>query len=278
MRTVLWTLVRSIQLKIMSRNYLPVLLLVCLTLTAGCSFLGPNPDSYTSTYEYTVGIDANTTLQNATIRVPLAQVDGETAVNVSVVAPDGTVDGAFDATVVQTEYGPMLELTTNELRVETQYYRIVEEGGQGRREEISRSEYDPSNPNHQRVAFRTVSAYVMVDTEYPLETREPIGTEPTFYAEGAVTRNATACELPNRGESVCYAYDAPLYLAYDAPANASVEGIVTFAGYNEWFTGGWTSNEYTDRIHYAVTGPQDGWITADGTTETGRGNYPSPEP
>jgi len=262
----------------MFRRYLTILLLAGLTLTAGCSFLGPNPDSYTSTYEYTVGIDANTTIQNATIRVPLPRVDDTAAVNASVVAPNGTVDGAFDATVVETDSGPMLELTTDELRVETRYYRIVEESGQGRREEISRSEYDPSNPDHQRVAFRTVSAYVSVNTDYPLETREPIGTEPTLYSSDAVTRSATACELPNRGESVCYAYDAPIYLDYDAPANASVEGIVAFSGYNEWFTGGWTGNEYTDRVQFAVTGPQDGWMTAEGYTETGRGNYPSPEP
>lgn len=262
----------------MSRRSLTILLLACLTLTAGCTFLGPSPDSYTSTYEYTVGIDANTTIQNATIRVPLPQTNGATAVNASVVAPDGTVDGAFGAAVVETEYGPMLELTTDELRVETQYYRIVEEEGQGRREAISRSEYDPSNPNHQRVAFRTVSVSVSVNTEYPIETRAPLGTEPTFYTDDAVTRNATECRLPNQGESVCFGYDAPVYLTYDAPANASVSGIATFSGDNEWFTGGWTGNEYTDRVQFAATGPQNGWITADGYIETGRGNYPSPEP
>lgn len=262
----------------MYRKYLPILLLMGLTLTAGCTFLGPNPDSYTSTYEYTVGIDANTTLQNATIRVPLPQVDDTATVNASVVAPEGTVDGAFDGTVVETEHGPMVELTTDELRVETQYYRIVEEDGQGRREEISRDQYDASNPNHQKVAFRTVSVDVSVQADYPLDTRDPIGTEPTLYNSDAVTRSATECRLPNRGETVCFAYDAPVYLAYDAPANASVAGITTFGGYNEWFTGGWTGNEYTDRVHFEATGPQNGWITADGYTETGRGNYPSPDP
>jgi hypothetical protein len=262
----------------MSRTSLSVLLLAAVVLTAGCSFFGPNPDSYTSTHEYTVGIDANATIQNATIRVPLPQTDGTTAVDVSVVAPNGTVDGAFDATIVETEYGSMLELTTDEFSVEPQYYRVVEEGGQGRREAISRSEYDPSNPDHQRIDFRTASVYVTVNADYPLETRDPIGTEPTFYTSTAVTRNATECRLPNQGETVCFAYDAPVYFAYDAPANASVTGIATFGGYNEWFTGGWTGNEYTDRVTFTATGPQDGWVTADGYTETGRGNYPSPEP
>jgi hypothetical protein len=245
---------------------------------AGCSFLGPNPDSYTSSYEYTVGIDANATIQNATIRLPLPQRNGTAAVDASVVAPNGTVEGAFDATVVETESGPMLELTTDELRVEPRYYRVVERNGQGRREEIARSAYDPSNPNHQMVATRTVGVSVSVDAEYPLETRTPVGTEPTFYASGAVTRNATDCRLPDRGETVCFAYDAPVYLAYDAPANASVSGIATVGGYNEWFAGGWTGNEYTDRVSFAATGSGSGWVTGEGYTETGRGNYPAPAP
>ncbi|MDS0223376.1 hypothetical protein NDI54_18705 [Haloarcula sp. S1AR25-5A] len=179
------------------------------------------------------------------------------------------MDDSFDATVVQTDYGPLLELTTEELRVEPRYYQIVEEDSQGRREEISQSEYDPSNPNHQKVSFRTVSVSVSVNAEYPLETQSPIGTEPTFYTREMVTRNATECRLPNQGETVCF--------AYDAPANASVAGLVTFGGYNEWFTGGWTGNEYTDRVEFSATGPQTGWVTAEGYTETGRGNYPSPE-
>lgn len=262
----------------MSRAYLPVLLLVCLTVTAGCSFLGPNPDSYTSTYEYTVGVESNATIQNATIRVPLPQINDTTAINASVVAPNGSVEDSFNATVVETDYGPMLELTTEELHVEPRYYRIVEEGDLGRREEISRSEYDPSNPNHQKVSFRTVSVSVSMNAAYPLETRTPIGTEPTFYTSETVTRNATECRLPNQGETVCFAYDAPVYLAYDAPANASVSGIATFGGYNEWFTGGWTGNEYTDQVGFSATGPQTGWVTAEGYTETGHGNYPSPEP
>lgn len=262
----------------MSRTYLAALLLACLAVTAGCSFLGPNPDSYTSTYEYTVGIDADTTIRNATVRLPLPSVDGATVLNRSVVAPDGTVDGAFDATVVETDYGPMVELTTDELEVETRYYRIVESDGQGRREEISRSEYDPSNPDHQRVPFRTVTTTVAVRADYPVETRAPVGTEPTLYAAGTITRSATDCRLPSRSASVCYAYDGPIYLEYDGPANATVAGIVTIGGYNEWFTGGWTGNEYTDRVQFRATGPQDGWVTAEGYTETGQGTYPSPEP
>jgi len=60
----------------MSRRSLVSLLLCCLALTAGCSFLAPDSDSYTSNYGYRVGIDANGTLENATARGPLPQVGG----------------------------------------------------------------------------------------------------------------------------------------------------------------------------------------------------------
>jgi len=258
----------------MSRQTVLALLLAALTLTAGCSFLAPNPESYTSTYDYSVGVDATATLSDVTIRVPLPQVGGETVVDASVVAPNGTVE-AFDAAVVETEYGPMLELTADEFAVETRYYRFVEEDGLGRREEISESEYDPSNPNHQKVERRTVRVSVTQEATYPIETRTPVDESPTFYPDA--TRELAACRVPYQDETACFAYDAPIYLSYDAPADAQVSGSVMLSGSNEWFAGGWTGNSYTDQVTFGVTGPRDGWVVANGTTETGRGNYPAPE-
>ena len=260
----------------MSRQRLAALSLGLLAVTAGCSFLAPTPESYTSTYDYAVGLDANATLRDATVRVPLPVVDGATAVNASAVAPNGTVEGGFEARVVATRYGPMLELAADEFVVEPRYYRVVEADGVGRREEITRTEYDPTNPDHHVVDHRTVGASVTVDAPYPLDTRAPVGTEPTFYAADAVTRVPAACSLPYDDAATCLAYDAPVYLAYDAPANTSVDGVVTVSGSNEWFAGGWTGNAYADRVTVAATGPQDGWTNASGETETGRGDYPTP--
>ncbi|MFC7021356.1 MULTISPECIES: hypothetical protein [Haloarcula] len=267
---------------------LTLLLVACLAVTAGCSFFGPNPDSYTSTYEYSVGVDANETLRNVTVRVPLPLVDGESPVDAGEVAPNGTFaadfdsggQGAgetFDASVVETERGPMLELTTERLTVETRYFRYVEEDGLGRQEEISEAEYDPENPDHAKRDRRTVARTISVDATYPIETRDPVGVSPTLYGEG-VARDLTECTLPYHDEAVCYRYDAPVYLDYKTSDDALVESTVSVTGANEWFTGGWTGNDYQDRVHARATGPQDGWITASGYTETGRGNYPSPEP
>jgi hypothetical protein len=171
----------------------------------------------------------------------------------------------------------MLELTADQFTVETRYFRYVEEDGLGRQEEISESEYDPDNPDHAKRDQRTVSTTLTIDATYPIETRDPVGTSPTLYGEG-VTRELTECNAPYRDETACFGYDASVYLAYETADDAQVDTTTSFYGSNEWFTGGWTGNNYRDRVHTQTTGPQDDWVTGEGYTETGVGNYPSPEP
>lgn len=65
---------------------------------------------------------------------------------------------------------------------------------------------------------------------------------------------------------------------HDAAPNASVADIARSGGYNEWSTDGWTGNEYTNLVKFSPIGLQTGWVTAGDYTETGSGNYSSPEP
>jgi hypothetical protein len=118
-----------------------------------------------------------------TVRLPLPQ--GGTY-DAAAFAPNGTADG-FDTAVVETEYGPMLELTAESFVVETRYYRFVEEDGLGRREEIDASEYEPSNPDHRKVERRTATVSVTRTATYPIDTRVPVGAVPTFYDDGTVS-------------------------------------------------------------------------------------------
>jgi hypothetical protein len=253
------------------------LLVVCLALTAGCSFLAPNPDSYSSNHYYSVGVDLDGNVSDVTIRLPVAQQDGAATYNVTTLTGNGTVEGVFDAELIETERGPMLELTADAVTVEPRYYRFVVEGDTGRRERISADEYDPANPDHQKVDRRGVSLSADQGVDYPIETQAPLGASPTLYADDAVTRELADCELPVQDATTCFAYEAPVYLSYEADADVTVAGSVYFEGTNEWFAGGWTSNGYVDRVDFNETGAQDGWVAADGVTETGRGQYPSPE-
>lgn len=249
-------------------------LLALLVVTAGCAFPGVEPESRAGVYDYTFGLDAHGTLSNATIRVPLPAEGGESVLNVSVLAPNGTVDGAFEASVVDTEHGPMLELRAEEFDVQPRYFETVEEDGMGSRVEISEAEYDPENPDHSTVEFRSVDVLVTVDAPYPVDTETPAGDEPLLPA--ASDRVATACRTPTTDGASCYDYDAPVYLEYGAADDARVDLIVAFEGRNEWFDGGWTGNGYRDTVSHAATGPQSGWVTAEGHLVVGNGNYPSP--
>lgn len=261
----------------MSRNAPLTVLVAVLVFTAGCSFLAPNPESYSSTHYYSVGMDLGANVSDVTIRLPIPQQEGAATYNVTTLTGNGTVEGVFDATVVETDRGPMLELTADAVTVEPRYYRFVVEGDTGQRERIAASEYDPSNPDHQRVDRRSVAVSADRQVDYPLETRAPLGESPTLYADDAVTRELAACDLPEQESTTCFTYDAPVYLSYEADADVTVAGSVYFEGTNEWFAGGWTSNGYVDRVDFNETGPQDGWVTVEGHTDTGRGQYPSPE-
>ena len=248
-------------------------LLVVLLVTAGCALPGVEPESRAGVYDYTFGLDAYGTVENATIRVPLPVDDGESVLNASVLAPNGSVD-ALEASVVDTQYGPMLELRAAEFVVEPRYFETTEADGLGRRVEISESEYDPENPNHSKVEFRSVDVLVTVDAPYPVDTETPVGDEPLLPTTS--DRVATACRFPTTDTATCFDYDAPLYLSYDANEGTRVDAILAFEGRNEWFDGGWTWNGYRDSVDYRATGPQSGWVSAEGHLLVGNGNYPTP--
>lgn len=249
-------------------------LLVVLVATAGCASPGVEPESRAGVYDYTFGLDAYGTLSNATIRVPLPAEGGESVLNASVLAPDGTVDGSFEASVVDTRYGPMLELRAEAFAVEPRYFATVEENGTGRRVEISEAEYDPENPDHSKVAFRSVDVVVTVDASYPVDTETPVGDEPLLPTTS--DRVGTACRFPTTDSASCFASGTPLYLEYGAAEETRVSLVVSFEGSNEWFAGGWTGNHYRESVSHSVTGPQSGWVTAEGHLVVGNGNYPTP--
>lgn len=44
-------------------------------------------------------------------------------------------------------------------------------------------------------------------------------------------------------------------------------------GRNEWWIYGWKYNDYSDGISVRLSGPQEGWIQAEGKLVTGDGVY-----
>lgn len=233
--------------------------------------------SYDSHYSYQVSFASNQSLDDVTIYAPIPVDDGEVRVvgtNVTTSSWDETTPAdapAVNATIVQTEHGPMLALTTESFPVESHYYRFVEENGEGRRVEISESEYEPGNPEMVAYTERSVRVEVMVEADHSIDTRSPTGTEPLLSPE--FVRTPTACDDPYFDTQQCYDVQSRALLTYDAPTETRTSLWVELEGRNEWWIFGWNGNYYTERYIDEYHGSQDGWVTLDGTLETGWGNY-----
>ena len=236
--------------------------------------------SYESHYDYRVSFAANQSLSELTVYVPLPVEDGEVRVvgaNVTTSSWDETTpDDAppVNASVVETDRGPMLAIAATEYPVEPKYYRFVEEDGIGRPEEVSEEEYDPRDPEMVAYDERSVEVSVSVRSQRAIDTVDPTGTEPLLAPE--TDRREVPCEDAHFENQRCHDFASEVFLSYDAPAETRSSVWVEFAGRNEWWVFGWSGNEYRELISAEFFGPQDGWQPVAGELETGWGNYAEP--
>lgn len=238
--------------------------------------------SYESGYDYRVSFAANQSLSNLTVYAPLPVEHGEVRVvgaNVTASSWDETTPAdapPVNASVVETDRGPMLALTADAYPVERKYYRFVEEEGVGRRVEISEDEYDPGNPEMVAYDERSVEVSVTTRVDRTVDTAGPTGTEPLLAPETG--RREVPCRDAHFETQRCYSFDSEVFLAYDAPPETRSSVWVELSGRNEWWVFGWNGNEYRELVYGEFFGPQDGWQSVAGELETGTGNYRDRQP
>lgn len=241
-----------------------------------------------STYEYHVTIAADDTIENATFYLP-APVDAGTDTSelgvhfVETVQYDRTTPGVegyeppadpaeFEYDLVETEHGPMVAIAADRIEVTTVYYRTVENGTMGYLERIEPEAYDPDDPSMGILddgSFRftiRVAANDTIDTADPFESEPLLG--PKTGLDGAECRPASQTKT-----KTCYEYASLVYADYDTDADTTVHVAVELSGSNEWFSGGWSGNEYRDRTHVEPVGPQSDWVVSSGELEVGVGTY-----
>lgn len=221
--------------------------------------------SYESGYTYDIAINTNETLEDVTLYLPLPAGTGSPDLGAAMVDAGTASDDPFSYRVVQTQYGPMLEVTADRVPVTPRYYEFVERDGRGERVEISASEYDPSNPNMTKDANAGTLLTVTVTSEESVSTADPWGQEPLFTPR--LNRRPTACSSPVGDWLQCFAYETRLYASYETNATTRVDVIASVEGSNSWWVFGWQSEYYHDRITVERHGPQDGWTNATGTVE-----------
>ncbi|MBV0925914.1 MFS transporter [Halomicroarcula limicola] len=242
-------------------------------------------ESYESTYEYRVTLSADQTLENATVYVPVPLEDGQSRLGEqfvesaryerhtpSVRGYDGEpapVNFTYD--VVETEHGPMLSISADRIEVSTVYYRTVENETTGWNERISPDAYDPDDPSMGVQNDGSFTFTVTTASAGRIDTADPFAGEPMLSR--SYDRSEVECTFATGSRHRCYEYDGRVYADYDTANDTAVYLSSELSGRNEWFSGGWTGNEYREWIRVELRGRQEGWYLAEGETEVGSGNY-----
>jgi len=232
-----------------SRVYRPRPAVVVIVVTAAValaigfvSCCSPAPAVDHSAYGYSVAVGTNATLTNATFVVPLpTAADGGSPVADSFRAGNASVPEGWRYEIVEREGDLALRLETDEM--------VAERQPDGRRDGTS-------------LLGTTVRTPTVVDTA------EPFGAEPTV----APTETLRERPCPNQAvpdpDQTCFAYDAQVYAAYDAPEDALVSVRLVHNGVNTYED---RSHEmYYERISTVFHGPQEGWTTVVGFASTER--------
>lgn len=264
-------------------------ILVFGLVVGGLSVLGQQRQAATteSTYQYEVTIAADETLENATFYVPVPTENGSSRLGERFVedvrydryAPavrgdDPDLDPApvdFSYELVETERGQMLAISADRIEVTTIYYREVENGTMGWSERISAEEYDPDDPDMGTQNDGRITFTATLVAEEAIDTADPFDAEP-LLAPGA-DRTEIDCLTGDSSTHRCFEYEGRMYADYETSEAATVYVSAQLDGRNEWFSGGWTGNEYREWSRVELRGPHSGWVLADGGLDVGSGNY-----
>lgn len=230
-------------------------------------------DSFQSSYNYELSIETNATLNNVTLYVPVPVHGNSSSLGEKMVTGDFHADApGWNFTIVETQYGPMLGIETTSI---TPRYRAapvpISEGEEPAEQVITGSDsYSEETPIPVPVSF-----HIMETINRTIDTKEPIGNEPVLQPrfDQRESGNEDRVPTPENIDPQYYDYEGRIYAQYETSPYAEVEIYVAMYGINEWWTLGWTSNEYRDSMRITLNGSQDGWTPASGELVTGDGLY-----
>ncbi len=237
-------------------------------------------DSVMSNYEYNINIESNRTLQNVTLYLPVPVFENKSKVGL------GMVNGNYynkpsnwNLSLEDTEYGLLFKVEANE--IQPVYHSLpvaisepepedIESDAAKEEQIVESHEYSEETPVLVPIDFGT-----SVKADRLINTRFPVGNESVLLPKSNLRESEENSEipLPENISPEYFDYESLVYAHYDAPPDAEVQIFVQMYGRNEWWIYGWQYNEYSDRISIRLSGPQEGWIKAEGKLITGDGIY-----
>lgn len=256
-------------------------------VVGGLAALGQQRRAATTenTYRYEVTIAADETLENATFYVPVPVENGTSRLGERFVEdvrydrytpavrgydPDPAPVN-FSYELLETERGRVLAITADRIEVTEVYYREVENETMGWYERIPAEQYDPDDPDVGVQNDGTFRFAVTLVADGPIDTADPFDDEPLLAPHA--DRTEVECSGGGSATHRCFEYAGRTYVDYEASEGATVYVSALLEGRNEWFSGGWTGNEYREWSRVELRGPQSGWVLTGGGLEVGSGNY-----
>ena len=208
------------------------LVTIAALVIAAAVLAPPHPRGAQHTYGYSLSVSTNATLQDVRIDVPIPETpDGRSPIADAIAAGSAEVPAGWTATVERTQRGLVLRLAAEEVRP-------------GRRADGR--------------TYETYEVRVSVPTDRAIETGDPFGTEPTVATQETLRERPCPNVVNPDPGTTCYAFDATVSVAYEAPRTASVTAYLVTAGSTTLPSTTDGHRQYYERLSMAFDGPQDG--------------------
>lgn len=192
-------------------------------------------NSFTSVYDYDVILTTDSTLSNATLYLPLPVINNTSSVGGDTVEHHfNNNDPSWEYTLVDTEHGLMLSMKNEKAR--------------------------------------SIDLSTMVFSNQNIDTMNPLGNEMVLMPKYNLTHNVNASGAYSQ-TSEQFDYESRVYASYETSSNANTSISIYLDARNEWWIGGWQSNNYREKVEIILSGSQDGWTAVNGELVTGEGTY-----
>jgi hypothetical protein len=215
--------------------------------------------SLMSSYDYDVELTTDSTLRNVTLYLPLPVINNTSSLGLDIIEHDFNADDDYPSlkyALVNTEHGLMLSMK----------YEKIE------------PRYDTSNKS-RKIPYPSIILGTTVFSNQTIDTMNPLGNEMVLMPKynlkylGSTTRQNYLGSTTRQLNANVYNYDSRIYAHYETPSNANVRISIYLDARNQWWIGGWLSNNYMENIEIKLSGPQDEWTTVNGELVTREGTY-----
>lgn len=239
-------------------------------------------DSLMSNYEYDITLESNRTLQNVTLYLPVPVFENESKVGLEMVNGDYyNKPSNWNLSLEDTEHGLMFKMETVEIKPVYHSLPVAvpepEPGSESIEDEVEEEEQivESNEYSEETPVLTSFDFGTNVKADHMINTRFPVGNEPVLLPKYNLRESEEEPIVP-RSEHLnpeYFDYESLVYAHYDTSNDTDVQIFVELNSRNEWWVYGWQYNDYIDRISIRLSGPQEGWVKAEGKLTTGDGIY-----